>query len=148
VGGCQVALEVDRWPGTKPAKTTKGESVFGLIPTECTGPEGLLLRDPRYAESSPELGTFRMTTADGPAASPPPRDAEVRLSGSGSPPPDREGCAHSTVEGSQHGPLPASKAAAAQSHPPLARGQRPRAFPDLAASPCRPLAGEPRTLGL
>ncbi len=41
-------------------QTHEGESVFGLIPTDGLGREGLLLRDRGYAETSPVAGQFRM----------------------------------------------------------------------------------------
>jgi hypothetical protein len=43
----------------------EGESVFGLIPTDGRGREGLLLRDRGYAETSPVAGTFRMEEGSG-----------------------------------------------------------------------------------
>jgi len=64
VGGCQV-----RWSGSmawdKAGEDHQGESVFGLIPTDALGREGLLLRDRGYAESSPVAGHFRMDDRDG-----------------------------------------------------------------------------------
>jgi len=64
VGGCQV-----RWSGSmawdKAGEDHQGESVFGLIPTDARGREGLLLRDRGYAESSPVAGHFRMDDRDG-----------------------------------------------------------------------------------
>jgi hypothetical protein len=58
VGGCQV-----RWSGSmawdKAGEAHQGESVFGLIPTDAAGREGLLLRDRGYA------GHFRMDDRDG-----------------------------------------------------------------------------------
>lgn len=63
-GGCQV-----RWSGSmawdKAGEAHEGESVFGLIPTDERGREGLLLRDRGYAESAPVAGRFRMDERDG-----------------------------------------------------------------------------------
>jgi hypothetical protein len=59
VGGCQV-----RWSGSmawdKAGEAHEGESVFGLIPTDDRGREGLLLRDRGYAETAPVAGRFAM----------------------------------------------------------------------------------------
>jgi len=59
VGGCQV-----RWSGSmawdKAGEAHEGESVFGLIPTDDLGREGLLLRDRGYAETAPVAGRFAM----------------------------------------------------------------------------------------
>ncbi|MFN9660909.1 MAG: phycobiliprotein lyase [Cyanobacteriota bacterium] len=59
VGGCQV-----RWSGSmawdQKGQSHEGESVFGLIPTDGWGRQGLLLRDRGYAETSPVAGHFRM----------------------------------------------------------------------------------------
>jgi hypothetical protein len=64
VGGCQV-----RWSGSmawdKADEDHVGESVFGLIPTDEGGREGLLLRDRGYAETAPVAGRFRMDERDG-----------------------------------------------------------------------------------
>jgi hypothetical protein len=64
VGGCQV-----RWSGSmawdKAGEAHEGESVFGLIPTDAAGREGLLLRDRGYAETAPVAGHFRMDDRDG-----------------------------------------------------------------------------------
>ncbi|MCT0219243.1 phycobiliprotein lyase [Synechococcus sp. CS-1329] len=64
VGGCQV-----RWSGSmawdKAGEAHQGESVFGLIPTDAAGREGLLLRDRGYAETAPVAGHFRMDDRDG-----------------------------------------------------------------------------------
>ena len=64
VGGCQV-----RWSGSmawdQEGQSHEGESVFGLIPTDGQGREGLLLRDRGYAETAPVAGRFRM---EGPGA--------------------------------------------------------------------------------
>jgi len=63
VGGCQV-----RWSGSmawdKAGEAHEGESVFGLIPTDALGREGLLLRDRGYAETAPVAGRFAMDTHD------------------------------------------------------------------------------------
>jgi len=63
VGGCQV-----RWSGSmawdKAGEAHEGESVFGLIPTDDLGREGLLLRDRGYAETAPVAGRFAMDTHD------------------------------------------------------------------------------------
>jgi hypothetical protein len=42
----------------------EGESVFGLIPTDALGREGLLLRDRGYAETAPVAGRFAMDERD------------------------------------------------------------------------------------
>ncbi|MFM1800168.1 MAG: hypothetical protein RLZZ117_2446 [Cyanobacteriota bacterium] len=59
VGGCRV-----RWSGSmawdQEGQTHEGESVFGLIPTDGLGREGLLLRDRGYAETAPVAGLFRL----------------------------------------------------------------------------------------
>jgi hypothetical protein len=64
VGGCQV-----RWSGSmawdRAGEAHQGESVFGLIPTDDLGREGLLLRDRGYAETAPVAGRFRMDERDG-----------------------------------------------------------------------------------
>jgi hypothetical protein len=58
-GGCQV-----RWSGSmawdKAGEDHKGESLFGLIPTDHNGRQGLLLRDRGYAETAPVAGQFRL----------------------------------------------------------------------------------------
>jgi hypothetical protein len=63
VGGCQV-----RWSGSmawdKAGEAHEGESVFGLIPTDDLGREGLLLRDRGYAETAPVAGRFAMDAHD------------------------------------------------------------------------------------
>jgi hypothetical protein len=63
VGGCQV-----RWSGSmawdKTGEAHEGESVFGLIPTDELGREGLLLRDRGYAETAPVAGRFAMDDHD------------------------------------------------------------------------------------
>ena len=64
VGGCRVT-----WSGTmawdKDGEAHEGESVFGLIPSDERGREGLLLRDRGYAETSPVAGRFAMDERDG-----------------------------------------------------------------------------------
>jgi hypothetical protein len=63
VGGCRV-----RWSGSmawdKAGEAHEGESVFGLIPTDALGREGLLLRDRGYAETAPVAGRFAMDGRD------------------------------------------------------------------------------------
>ncbi|MGA1303669.1 MAG: phycobiliprotein lyase [Cyanobium sp.] len=63
VGGCRV-----RWNGVmawdQEGASHEGESVFGLIPTDGLGREGLLLRDRGYAETAPVAGHFRMDRED------------------------------------------------------------------------------------
>ena len=63
VGGCRV-----RWSGSmawdKAGEAHEGESVFGLIPTDERGREGLLLRDRGYAETAPVAGRFAMDERD------------------------------------------------------------------------------------
>jgi hypothetical protein len=63
VGGCQV-----RWSGSmawdKAGEAHEGESLFGLIPTDDLGREGLLLRDRGYAETAPVAGRFAMDAND------------------------------------------------------------------------------------
>jgi len=64
VGGCRV-----RWGGSmawdQAGEGHEGESVFGLIPTDERGREGLLLRDRGYAETAPVAGRFQMDERDG-----------------------------------------------------------------------------------
>ncbi len=64
VGGCRV-----RWSGSmawdKAGEAHEGESLFGLIPTDEAGRQGLLLRDRGYAETAPVAGQFRMDERDG-----------------------------------------------------------------------------------
>ena len=63
VGGCRV-----RWSGSmawdKAGEAHEGESVFGLIPTDALGRQGLLLRDRGYAETAPVAGRFAMDKRD------------------------------------------------------------------------------------
>lgn len=49
----------------KAGESHEGESVFGLIPTDSLGREGLLLRDRGYAETAPVAGRFAMDDRDG-----------------------------------------------------------------------------------
>ena len=64
VGGCRV-----RWSGSmawdKAGEAHEGESVFGLIPSDERGRQGLLLRDRGYAETAPVAGHFSMDDRDG-----------------------------------------------------------------------------------
>lgn len=64
VGGCRV-----RWSGSmawdKAGEAHEGESVFGLIPSDERGRQGLLLRDRGYAETAPVAGHFAMDDRDG-----------------------------------------------------------------------------------
>lgn len=48
----------------KAGEAHEGESVFGLIPTDTLGREGLLLRDRGYAETAPVAGRFAMDQRD------------------------------------------------------------------------------------
>ena len=49
----------------KAGEAHQGESVFGLIPTDTLGREGLLLRDRGYAETAPVAGHFAMDERGG-----------------------------------------------------------------------------------
>jgi len=64
VGGCWV-----RWSASmawdRAGEDHQGESVFGLIPTDERGREGLLLRDLGYAEKAPASSSFHMDERDG-----------------------------------------------------------------------------------
>ena len=64
VGGCRV-----RWSGSmawdKAGEAHEGESVFGLIPSDERGRQGLLLRDRGYAETAPVASHFSMDDRDG-----------------------------------------------------------------------------------
>ena len=64
VGGCWV-----RWSASmawdKAGEDHTGESVFGLIPTDERGREGVLLRDLGYAEKAPASSRFHMDERDG-----------------------------------------------------------------------------------
>ena len=64
VGGCRVTWNASMaWD--KAGEAHEGESVFGLIPTDAAGREGLLLRDRGYAETAPVAGHFAMDERDG-----------------------------------------------------------------------------------
>jgi hypothetical protein len=64
VGGCRV-----RWSGSmawdRAGENHEGESVFGLIPSDALGREGLLLRDRGYAETAPVAGRFALDERGG-----------------------------------------------------------------------------------
>ena len=49
---------------SREGQSHEGESVFGLIPTDDLGREGLLLRDRGYAETAPVAGRFTMDGSD------------------------------------------------------------------------------------
>ncbi|BBL86397.1 Phycoerythrin linker protein CpeS homolog (chromatophore) [Paulinella micropora] len=63
IGGCSV-----QWSGSmawdQEGESHKGESVFGLVPSNINGREGFLLRDRGYAETAPVAGKFRMDEYD------------------------------------------------------------------------------------
>jgi hypothetical protein len=64
VGGCRVTWNASMaWDQAGEAHA--GESLFGLIPTDERGREGLLLRDRGYAETAPVAGHFAMDERDG-----------------------------------------------------------------------------------
>ncbi len=64
VGGCRVTWNASMaWD--KAGEAHEGESVFGLIPTDDQGRQGLLLRDRGYAETAPVAGHFAMDERDG-----------------------------------------------------------------------------------
>ena len=64
VGGCRVTWNASMaWD--KAGEAHEGESVFGLIPTDGAGRQGLLLRDRGYAETAPVAGHFAMDDRDG-----------------------------------------------------------------------------------
>jgi hypothetical protein len=64
VGGCRVTWNASMaWD--KAGEAHAGESVFGLIPTDDRGRQGLLLRDRGYAETAPVAGHFAMDERDG-----------------------------------------------------------------------------------
>jgi hypothetical protein len=64
VGGCRVTWSASMaWD--KAGEAHQGESVFGLIPSDPRGREGLLLRDRGYAETAPVAGRFAMDERDG-----------------------------------------------------------------------------------
>jgi hypothetical protein len=63
-GGCRVTWNASMaWD--KAGEAHEGESVFGLIPTDGAGRQGLLLRDRGYAETAPVAGHFAMDERDG-----------------------------------------------------------------------------------
>lgn len=64
VGGCRVTWNASMaWD--QAGEAHEGESVFGLIPTDAAGRQGLLLRDRGYAETAPVAGHFAMDERDG-----------------------------------------------------------------------------------
>ena len=64
VGGCRVTWSASMaWD--KAGEAHEGESVFGLIPDDDQGRQGLLLRDRGYAETAPVAGHFAMDDRDG-----------------------------------------------------------------------------------
>jgi hypothetical protein len=64
VGGCRVTWNASMaWD--QAGEAHQGDSVFGLIPTDASGREGLLLRDRGYAETAPVAGRFAMDERDG-----------------------------------------------------------------------------------
>lgn len=64
VGGCRVTWNASMaWD--QAGEAHEGESVFGLIPSDGRGREGLLLRDRGYAETAPVAGHFAMDARDG-----------------------------------------------------------------------------------
>jgi len=132
VGGCRCAGGIDAWTKSRP-KTTRGESVFGLIQTDARGREGLLTTDRGYAEIPPVSWALRMDDRDGLLLTPPTRHESLSRSG---PLPRLRLRTPAPVEGLlEHGLVSAVEAAAAQSHPPL-QSQRPR----------RPKRGRPAPL--
>ena len=64
VGGCWV-----RWSGSmawdRAGESHEDQTMFGLIPTDDSGRNGLLLRDRGYAEKAPVAGQFRMDEENG-----------------------------------------------------------------------------------
>ena len=64
VGGCWV-----RWSGSmawdRAGESHEDQTMFGLIPSDDTGRQGLLLRDRGYAEKAPVAGQFRMDDENG-----------------------------------------------------------------------------------
>ena len=64
VGGCWV-----RWSGSmawdRAGESHEDQTMFGLIPSDDAGREGLLLRDRGYAEKAPVAGQFRMDDENG-----------------------------------------------------------------------------------
>jgi hypothetical protein len=63
VGGCRVTWNASMaWD--RAGEAHEGKSVFGLIPTDERGRQGLLLRDRGYAETAPVAGQFAMDDRD------------------------------------------------------------------------------------
>ena len=64
IGGCWV-----RWSGSmawdRAGESHEDQTMFGLIPSDDAGREGLLLRDRGYAEKAPVAGQFRMDEENG-----------------------------------------------------------------------------------
>ena len=64
VGGCWV-----RWSGSmawdRAGESHEDQTMFGLIPSDDAGRQGLLLRDRGYAEKAPVAGQFRMDEENG-----------------------------------------------------------------------------------
>ena len=64
VGGCWV-----RWSGSmawdRAGESHEDQTMFGLIPSDEAGRQGLLLRDRGYAEKAPVAGQFRMDDENG-----------------------------------------------------------------------------------
>ena len=64
VGGCWV-----RWSGSmawdRAGESHEDQTMFGLIPSDDAGRQGLLLRDRGYAEKAPVAGQFRMDDENG-----------------------------------------------------------------------------------
>jgi hypothetical protein len=64
IGGCWV-----RWSGSmawdRAGESHEDQTMFGLIPSDDAGREGLLLRDRGYAEKAPVAGQFRMDDENG-----------------------------------------------------------------------------------
>ena len=64
IGGCWV-----RWSGSmawdRAVESHEDQTMFGLIPSDDAGRQGLLLRDRGYAEKAPVAGQFRMDDENG-----------------------------------------------------------------------------------
>ena len=64
IGGCWV-----RWSGSmawdRAGESHEDQTMFGLIPSDDAGRQGLLLRDRGYAEKAPVSGQFRMDDENG-----------------------------------------------------------------------------------
>ena len=64
IGGCWV-----RWSGSmawdRAGESHEDQTMFGLIPSDDSGRQGLLLRDRGYAEKAPVAGQFRMDDENG-----------------------------------------------------------------------------------